>query len=222
MSFNKKLTPALFAVAIVCILAGVILFALLVPGAASAFFRVCFIIMAVTLLLIGVAIFYLLYNSRDTEPNFFLYDTKAGRNIDPEELDFTRVNNRMAYFMGTLTSSQERLWSDNVLTVNPARFGVKEIYRPLAAYKMLYDLAAIDNDDAWSLFICASESTIDALLAALRVAGESDMPLKLERAYKEARSRDDIAWLRDYLLNNMNYLEGKMLVYVKKNLEWFY
>ncbi len=219
---SKKLTPVLFAVAAICILAGIVLFALLVPGATSTFFRVCFIIMAVVLLLIGVAVFYLLYNSRDTEPNFFLYDTKTRVNNEPEELDFERVNSRMSYFMSTLTKSQERLWSDNVLTVNPARFGVNEIYRPLAAYKMLYDLSEVDQPETWSLFLCASTATIDALLSALRAAGEEDMLTKLRYAYENATDREDIEWLRDYIMKNRNYLSRRMMGYVRKNIEWFY
>ncbi len=219
---SKKLTLVLFVLAAVCIVAGIVLLAFVVPGAASAFFRVCFIIAAVLLLLLGVGIFYLLYNSRDTEPNFFLYDTKTARNNDLSELTFDRVNNRMSYFMSTLTTSQERLWSDNVLTVNPARFGVNEIYRPLAAYKMLYDLSQLDDPEGWRLFLCASPATIDALLAALKTAGEDDMLSKLRYAYDNAADRDDIEWLRDYVMNNETYISRRMMGYIRKNIEWFY
>ncbi len=219
---TKKLTPVMFGLAAVCIILGIVLLAFLVPGAASTFFRVCFILIAVTLLLIGLGILYLLYNSRDTEPNFFLYDTKTSRNIDVEDLTFDRVNSRMSYFMSTLTSSQDRLWSDNVLTVNPARFGVGEIYRPLAAYKMLVDLAEIDRPEGWRLFLCASPATIDTLLAALRVAGEDDMIAKLRYAYDNAADRDDIDWVRDYVTKNSQYIGHRMLGYVRKNIEWFY
>lgn len=219
---TKKLTPILFALAAICIVVGIVLIAFLVPNAASTFFEVCFVIIAITLLLIGVGIFYLLYNSRDTEPNFFLYDPKTARNIDVDELTFDRVNSRMSYFMSTLTSSQDRLWSDNVLTVNPARFGVNEIYRPLAAYKMLIDLAEIDRPEGWRLFLCASPATIDALLGALRVAGEDDMIAKLRYAYDNAADRDDIDWLRDYITKNSNYIGHRMMGYVRKNIEWFY
>ena len=219
---TKKLTPILFALAAACIVIGIVLLALVVPGAASAFFKVCFVIMAITLLLLGVGIFYLLYNSRDTEPNFFLYDPKTSRNIEVDELTFDRVNSRMSYFMSTLTSSQDRLWSDNVLTVNPARFGVKEIYRPLAAYKMLIDLAEIDRPEGWRLFLCASPATIDALLGALRAAGEDDMIAKLRYAYDNAADRDDIEWVRDYVTKNSNYIGHRMMGYVRKNIEWFY
>ncbi len=218
---SKKLTPILFALAAVCIIVSIVLFAFAVPNSKS-LFTVCFVIMAVVLLLIGVGILYLLYNSRDTEPNFFLYDTKTGTNIELEELTFDRVNSRMSYFMSTLTTSQERLWSDHVLTVNPARFGVNEVYRPLSAYKMLIDLAEIDKPEGWRLFLCASPDTIDALTAALRKAGEDDMISKLRYAYDNAADRDDFEWLRDYITKNTTYISHRMMGYVRKNIEWFY
>ncbi len=219
---SKKLTPILFALSVVCVIVSIVLFAFLVPHAASTFFTVCFVILAVILLLLGVGIFYLLYNSRDTEPNFFLYDTKAAANIDIEDLTFERVNSRMSYFMSTLTTSQERLWSDNVLTVNPARFGVNEVYRPLSAYKMLLDLAEIDKPEGWRLFLCASPATIEALTGALRTAGEDDMVSKLRYAYDNAANRDDIEWIRDYVTKNTTYISHRMMGYVRKNIEWFY
>ncbi len=219
---SKKLTPILFALSAVCVIVSIVLFAFLVPHAPSAFFTTCYVIMAILLLLLGVGIFYLLFNSRDTEPNFFLYDTKTLSNIEPEDLTFERVNNRMGYFMTTLTTSQERLWSDNVLTVNPARFGVNEVYRPLAAYKMLYDLAEIDKPEGWRLFLCASPATIDALCAALRTAGEDDMITRLRYAYDNAADRDDIEWIRDYIMKNATYISHRMMGYVRKNMEWFY
>ncbi len=219
---SKKLTTVLFVVAAVCIIAGIVLFALLVPGATSTFFCVCFVLMAVILLLIGVAIFYLLYNSRDTEPNFFLYDTSTYRNSELDELDFGRVNSRMGYFVSTLTASPDRLWTDNVLTVNPARFGVNEIYRPLAAYKMLYDLAEFDKPEKWSLFFQASPATMDALIAALQTAGEDDMLIKLRSAYEDGGRSDGVEWIRDYIVGNKTYISRRMMGYVRKNIEWFY
>ena len=219
---TKKLTPILFALAAACIVIGIVLLALVVPGAASAFFKVCFVIMAITLLLLGVGIFYLLYNSRDTEPNFFLYDPKTSRNIEVDELTFDRVNSRMSYFMSTLTSSQDRLWSDNVLTVNPARFGVNEIYRPLAAYKMIYDLAEIDTPAGWRLFLNATPATISTLTDTLRASGEEAMAKTLIKAYNSASNSDDYEWISDFLKGNKPYISRRMTAYVRKNMEWFY
>ncbi len=222
MKLLKKYTMIVVAVAAVLILVSIVLFAFAVPNASSSFFTACFVIIAILLLLLGVGFLFLLYLARDCDPNFFLYDTKTARNIDISELTFERVNNRMTYFMSTLTSSQERLWSENVLSANAARFGVNEIYRPLAAYKMLYDLIEIDRPEGWQMFLCASTTTINALLSALQESGEEDMLSKLRYAYNNAADREDIDWLRDYVKGNEKYISHRMLGYVQKNIEWFY
>ncbi len=222
MKHLKKLTLILFAVAAVCVLAGILLFVLAVPGASSTFYRVCFILIAIFSVLVGVGLLFLLYISRDSEPNFFLYDTKSARNMAVEDLTFERVNSRMSYFMSTLSTSQDRLWNDNVLAQNPAKFGVREIYKPLAAYKMLYDLAEIDRPEGWALFLCAPTATIDQLLTALRDAGEDDMLARIRNAYNTATGREDYEWIRDYITGNQKYIRHKMMVYVQKNIEWFY
>ena len=218
----KQLTPVLLVLAAVFLLCGIVLFAFLVPGASSTFYRVCLILIAILSLAIGLGILYVLYLGRDNDPNFFLYDTKSGRNIPESQLTFERINNRMGYFMTTLSTSLERLWSDNALDAAPEKFGVNEIYKPLAAYKMVYDLAEIDSPEGWRLFLNASPAAITTLTDALRINGEEDMAQALIRAYNSATSSDDYEWLSDFLKGNMPYISRRMTAYVRKNMEWFY
>ncbi len=219
----KRSAPILLVCACIFILLGIILLAFLVPNAASTFYRLCLILIAILCVLMGVGLLYLLYLARDNDPNFFLYDPKTERNIDPSELTFDRVNSRMAYFMTTLSTSQEKLWSDNVLRDDAGeRFGRDGIYRPLTAYKMLYDLTEIDRPEGWQFFLCASPAVIDSLSDALLAGGETNMVDSLRHAYDSAAGRDDIAWLRDFLMGNQKYLRRRMTGYVQKNLEWFY
>ncbi len=223
MKINQKnLALVLFIIAGVFILGGIALLAFAVPNASATFYRICFVLIALLCLLIGVGVLFWLYLARDNDPNFFLYDTKTGRNIDADALTFERVNNRMSYFMTTLSSSLERLWSDNILDINPGRFGVREVYKPLAAYKMLYDLVELDRPEGWQMFLCASPAVIDSLTDALGRAGEDDMIKKLRHAYNNASGRDDFEWIRDYLTGNQKYLKGRMMGYVQKHMEWFY
>ena len=222
MKINMKhLSIVLLIVAGVLILGGIVLLAFVVPNV-SIFYKVCLIFISLFCLLMGVGVLFLLYLARDTDPNFFLYDTKSGTNISADELTFDRVNSRMSYFMTTLTTSQEKLWAENALNASPERFGINEIYRPLAAYKMLYDLTEIDRPEGWALFLCATPSAIDALLDALEENGEEAMSKALYHAYNSASGRDDIEWLRDFLLGNAKYIRRRMLGYVQKNIEWFY
>ena len=146
---SKNMAIVLLIAAGVLILGGISLLLFLVPGAAS-FFKVCFIIISVLCILMGLGLLFTLYLGRDNDPNFFLYDTKTQRNIPVEELSFDRVNSRMSYFMTTLTTSQEKLWRPGVLDPASPRFGTDAVYLPLAAYKMLYDLVEIDTSEGFT------------------------------------------------------------------------
>lgn len=218
----KNMAVVLLIVAGALILGGIALLLFLVPNAAV-FFKVCYVIIAIFCILMGLGVLFTLYLSRDNDPHFFLYDTKTQRNIPAEELTFDRVNSRMTYFLTTLSTSQEKLWADNVLADDgTGRFGIKDIYKPLTAYKMLYDLTEIDRPEGWSLFLNATPATLNSLLNALEANGEDAMAKALHHAYNSASGSDDIEWLRDFLTGNAKYLRRRMLSYVQKNLEWFY
>ena len=206
----------------VLILGGILMLALLVPGAASVFFKVCLAIISILCILMGVGLLFCLYLGRDNDPNFFLYDTKTARNIPEDELDFERINNRMSYFMTTITTSVEKLWTDNALDSDPDRFGVNGVYKPLAAYKMIYDLADIDTPAGWRLFLNATPATITTLTDTLRASGEEAMAKTLIKAYNSASNSDDYEWISDFLKGNKPYISRRMTAYVRKNMEWFY
>ena len=223
MKINSKNTAiVLLVLAGLLILGGIALLLFLVPGAA-AFFKVCMVIISILFILMGLGLLYVLYLGRDNNPNFFLYDTKTRRNIPSDDLTFDRVNSRMSYFLTTLSTSQEKLWRDNILADNgTGRFGVNDVYRPLTAYKMLYDLSELDRPEGWALFLCATPATIDTLLDALEENGEEAMSKALYHAYTSASGSNDVEWLRDFLSGNAKYIRRRMLGYVQKNIDWFY
>lgn len=221
-SILKNMSLILLIAAGVLILGGILMLALLVPGAASVFFKVCLAIISILCILMGVGLLFCLYLGRDNDPNFFLYDTKTARNIPEDELDFERVNSRMSYFMTTITTSVEKLWSENALDADPARFGVNEVYKPLAAYKMIYDLAEIDTPAGWRLFLNATPATITTLTETLLEIGEDALAKTLIKAYNTASNSDDYEWLSDFLKGNKPYISRRMTAYVRKNMEWFY
>ena len=220
-AFVLHLADLALILAGVLILGGIALLLFLVPGAAT-FFKICLVVISILFILMGLGLLYVLYLGRDNNPNFFLYDTKTQRNIPVEDLGFDRVNSRMSYFMTTLTTSQEKLWSENALNAESERFGVNEVYKPLAAYKMLYDLGEIDSPEGWQLFLCAAPATIDTLADALMVNGEEAMVQALRHAYNSAAGRDDIDWIRDFVMGNRKYISRRMMGYVRKNMEQFY
>ena len=218
----KNMSRVLLIVAAVLILGGICMLALLVPGAASLFYKVCLAIISIFCILIGLGILLYLFIGRDSDPNFFLYDPKTGRNIDVDELNFDRINSRMDYFISTLTTSGDLLWTENALAAPADKFGIREIYRPLVAYKMLYDLTENDNFNGCRTFLNAPSTTISALADALRKNGEDTMVNTLIKTYNSATSADDFEWLSDFLMGNKAYISRRMTGYVRKNLDWFY
>lgn len=218
----KKLITALSVAAFVLILGGIAMFAFAVPNASSGFYTACNVVVASCMVLIGGGLLFYVYLSRDRDPNFFLYDRKSGKNVDVEELTFDRINSRMSYFMSTIVAlPQAELWQTDVFA-KEEHFGANGVYKPLAAYKMLYDLAEVDTPEGWRLFLGADPDLLDALTDAIRRNGDEDMASKLRAAYNNAANADDYDWVRDFITGNAKHLRNRMTLYVRKNLEWFY
>ncbi len=219
----KKLAPILYTIAALFILGGIALLAFAVPGATSAFYAVVLAIFAVLCIALGGLVIFYLFDSREDEVNFFLYDRKTGGNVGVEHLTFERINSRMSFFMTRLSASMAETWQENILsTSEEGAFGHEDVYKPLVAYKMLYDLAELDQPEVWQMFNTANPETIRSLCEVFEGISESSMAQTLTEAYESAEGPDDIAWVRDFLTGNVAYIRRRMTDYVKKNLEWFY
>ncbi len=219
---NKKVLIVLLAVAAVAILGGIILFPTVVASAEAAFVSVMATFLAIEMLLTGAAILFFAFLSHDGDANFFLYDRKTQKNIDEDDLTFERINSRMGYYMTLISSSQEQMWTKNVLAGENVRFGQNGVYKPLVAYKMLYDLIELDSPETWELFTGADAGVISTLCRVLATCGERDMSDTLLDAYEGAESVEDIEWVRDFVMGNAKYLRRRMREYVLRNIEEFY
>jgi hypothetical protein len=218
----KKLVTVLSVVAFALILGGIAMFAFVVPNASSSFYGAGQVVVATCMVAMGGGLLFFVYLSRDRESNFFLYDRKLGRNVSVDELTFDRINSRMSYFMSAIVAlPQADLWQTNIFA-KEEHFGADGVYKPLAAYKMLYDLAEVDTPEGWRLFLGANPDLLDALTEAIHRNGDEDMARKLRAAYDNAASIDDYDWVRDFITGNAKHLRNRMTFYVRKNLEWFY
>ena len=100
-------------------------------------------------------------------------------------------------------------------------FGYRSVYKPLAAYKMLYNLAELSEDSGyWKAFRAAPESNINAFCEALQRAGETQM-VEAFRGLLD-RNPTDNTKIKEFLCKNLRYLRNKMMVYIKKYIELFY
>ena len=181
--------------------------------------KVCFFVCAALIVILIGLLGYLLWLSRDKEPNYFLFDKESGRNILPEELRFRTVNEKMNAYIAANFGNSEKLWLGDAWG-RENRFGTNGEYRGLVAYKMLFDLADQDHVDRWDYFAEASEETVTRLCEALSQSGDRGLAQKL--IYIRQNCGVEIAPLRSLLMGNKKYLANRMLGLVRRNIEWFY
>ena len=220
MKLFKKCLPAIMVAAMIVSLAvAVVLFVFAVPNSDATYKTVLAIICAVLFIILAILIFSYLWLSRDTEPNFFLFDRAKKRNVSIDRLNFTMVNERMTFFLGLICENPEQLWEEGILDDN-RKFGYRGVYKPLVAYKMIYDLGDKDTTAYWEILKNATPATIDSLCNALERGGEQEMVKAFRYIYEN--SRDDDKKMRDFVCGNLRYIRGKMLAYVKRHIELFY
>lgn len=218
----KKLLPiALWVGLVVFFVGAILLFSVAVPRADATYKRVLSVICAVLMLLLSLLIGAYLWMSRDTYPNFFLYDRKKKKNIPVEKLKFSVVSERMTFLFTRLADSPEQLWKGDVLLNENEKFGYRSVYKPLVAYKMLYDLGEQGPDSGyWNYLKTAPQENLNAIYEALERAGEKQM-VSAFRLILE-RSTDDYAKVKEFLRKNLGYIRSKMVSYVVKHIEYFY
>ena len=200
--------------------AALILF-LALPRADQDYKKILEIVCAVFMLMLtGLSILYW-FLSRDTYPNYFLFDRKKKKNIPVEKLKFTMVSDRMTFLLGQIADSPEALWKSDVLLHESETYGYRSVYKPLVAYKMLFDLGEQGVETSyWTYFREAPECNINALCEALERVGEK----KMVEAFKLIIERDpkDNMKVKEFLRRNMGYIRSKMVSYVVKHIELFY
>ena len=219
-SFLKKNLSLIVGIAGAIAFVGAVLIFIFSVLQGDATYKIVMGVIAAVLLLAfaGLAAVYILLGI-DREPNFFLQDRERKRNMPVEKLTFTHVNERLNFLLTTVSQSAEELWTENVLE-NELKLGYRRVYRPLIAYKMLYDLADKNVDTYWSYLENASIRTVDSIVSALEQAGETEFP-KVLRHIKDNFS-DDPAKLRTFVSGNVKFLRAHIMAYVKKNIEQFY
>lgn len=180
-------------------------------AALSALFVICSVLLLVlTALFVTLALLSLGGGS-----NFFLYDYKLKRNIRPEELTAQAVNARLDDYITEYFGSPQRLLSGDGLS--SASFGLESVLRPAVAYRLL--AVAAEQPEVMTAFESCSGATLSVLCAALREAGEADMPAVLERHRAQGGDPEKLA---RFLGGNRKYIQARLMNYIKRNMERFY
>lgn len=219
MSQNKLkaffgIAAIVFAVLfVVLLLVGIIA----VDFTTAGFVKVLVIIIAVLCLCIAAELGYMFMVESESAPNYFLYDTQAKRNIPVQKLGFQVINGRMNRFLAGYATSVGKLWIERVLD-NPY-LEMEDKFKPAVAYKMLYDLAEKDTDQAWNCFELASEETVEFLCVGLEMNSDAELARNL-RQMKNAKPFN-VKYARDYIVKNRNYLKNKLCRYIYDNIQLF-
>ena len=179
--------------------------------------RIFAIISAVLCIALALLCAYLLLLMQDKKQNYFLYSYQAKRNIPVQKLTFQTVNSRMNRYLSGYASSEGKIWTERVLD-NPY-LEMNDVFKPLVAYKLLFDLAEYDSDNGWKFFEIASEETVDFICRGLEMNGDSTFASTLRQV--KASKPLNLKFVRDYLVKNKKYIAKKMFVYVYDNIQSF-
>lgn len=220
MKNKKMLTFILIAVGILTLVGAILMFTVFRSASGDSAFRsVLGVLCGILLIIMSGLIFYYVYLIQDREPNFFLYNKHTHRNISPDKLLFSTVNEKMTFYISLIDPQNELLWKTDLLSEND-RFGYRCVYRPLVAYKMLFNLIISDNEAEWAKFIDADDRQIGLLCDALDQNHEEEMTKAIR--YIHTSFRKDPKKLIEFIKGNKKYIQSKMLSYVKRNIELFY
>lgn len=220
MNNLKKKLPLIFLIlGGLLILGGVLM---LIFGAADTygFLKVMFIITSVVMILLGgTCIYFVSTIATKAAPNFFLYETGTKTNMPIDELTFDHVNRKMTYFMSHVAKNAREVWERDVVGSENEIFGDDNQFRPLAAYKVLFDLADRGNDTTWQLYLNANDDIIVSIVDALAAGGDAELGRAIRHLHKNEEGNAEKT--KKFLSDNKVYIQKKMVKYVKTNIEKF-
>ena len=200
----------------------VLFVALLICGIAIeftyTFTKVMMIIVAIVSLALAAELAFIVwFGGKGDKPNYFLYDASTKKNVSVDKLTVQVINRRMERYFSEFAPSEGKLWTDAILE-NP-ELDMEDAFKPLVAYKLLFDLADRDIENGWKCFEMASPATVDFICRGLEMNGENEIAGNLRKM--KAIVPFQVKYVRDYLVSNANYLQTKMLMYVRDNIEKF-
>lgn len=223
METIKKYLPTILLVAgAVCLLIAVVIAVVTFAnwGEAQAIMSVLWLFAAILFAALGALVIYLAMISATVTRHFFLYDKNQGKNIKPSELTFEIVNKRMTYFMTRMASSERQVWTANIIGSDDDRFGKNDVYRPLMAYKMIYDLTEHNSPEFWKLFAKADVAIVSSICDAL--SDNDDAQLGATLVFLREHHADNLDKIKNFFMDNRAYMQKQMVSYVRANVDSMY
>ena len=201
------------------IVAAILAVALLIVGivySGGTLAKVLIFVISFFVLALAGELGYLFMLMGNTKANYFLFNPKTNRNIAPQKLTFQIINVRMNRYLSNFASSEGKIWNARVLD-NPY-LEMPQEFKPLVAYKLLYGLAEKDADAGWECLENASEETLLFIYNGISMNNDKDFAFNFAQLTQRPMN---IKLVRDYLIRNKRYMQGKMTKYVVENIDKF-
>lgn len=221
-NLKKYLSTILLVAGAVCLLIAVVVAIVTFAGWSNniGFINVLLLLAALLFAVLGGLVMYLAMISATVTRHFFLYDKSQGKNIKPGELTFEIVNKRMTHFMSRMASSERQVWSVNLVGSDDERFGKNNVYRPLMAYKMIYDLTEHNSPDYWKLFAKADPAIVSSICDAL--TENADAQLGATLVFLREHHAENIDKISHFFMDNRAYMQKQMVKYVLAHVDSMY
>lgn len=178
--------------------------------------KVMTVMMGVFMIALGAELVLLSALIFTDAPNFFLYDAEQNTNLSASQLTEELVSRRMDVYFARIAKNKGQLWLPGYL--ERCDFGAAGQFRPVAAYKMLLDLAEVDSDGGWRCFSAATPATVEWIADALR----NEEPRMMQDVLLiKKKFGGDPTKIRACLVRNAPYLKKRMTAYVSAHLASF-
>ena len=180
--------------------------------------KILIVICSILLLVLSFIYVYIIYLSIDREPNFFLYDRISKRNISLSSLTWRIIDDKLNGYISDKFGGKIYLWTSNVIC-DARQCGYNGSLQPLIVYKMLCDVALDQDGTYFELFESTDINNIYNIGNLLEKNGDNDMA----RAIVSYRSRGgNSEKFSKYLRSNAKYIQSRMVMLVRNNIEKFY
>lgn len=179
--------------------------------------KVLLFVAAFVVALLAAELTYLSLMTRNVKANFFLFNPSTNSNTSVDNLTFEAANSRMNKYLVKFASSEGKFWTDKVL--EDPTLDISSDYKPLVAYKLLYDIADNDSEAAWKCFVLASEETVGYIADGVAQNGDDQLADTLRQL--KAANPLNMKQTRDFLVGNKKYIKKKFFKYLTENIEKF-
>jgi|GEM_PF-3222733 len=174
------------------------------------------IVLASVLSIIVSSIFFIIFfTSFGKTHNVFLYDKKTKKLIEVNNLTYEKICEFIDLYMGVLLHNKKFLsfsdfGNDDFLASVP-----KE-YHPLILIRFLLIWMELETNKQWKQLAKTDKKHIDTIENILFTSGEYLISSKLQ--YLRASYIGDDTDIKEFFLNNIDYLRQFLLNYVKDNI----